>query len=122
MLKMKDLWGLFSKDMRPFWLAQRERCPYCGYKIPLVPIPSEEKLTRSTWDHVFPRSRWGSHSRSYVLAHSACNTIKGARHPYPCEILFRDFTNEIVDDIVFAGKPVTSPQGEKVREPLPDRQ
>lgn len=109
LLRLKYLWGQFNQEMRPFWLAQRKRCPYCGYNIPLASTEKND-ITRSTWDHVYPRSRWRSHRLSYVICHSACNTIKGDRHPHPCEVLFRDFTNEIVGDIF---RPAhRQPQGE----------
>lgn len=94
LLQHRELWGQFPTGMRPFYLAQRKRCPYCGQLLELDRAPGD----RSTWDHVTPRSRGGRghDGRNKVIAHEACNQAKGDRPPKPCEILFCQITNEIV--------------------------
>lgn len=88
------LWGNFPVTMRPFWLAQRSRCPYCGEQIDL----ERGARHRSSWDHVVPSSAGGrGHAdKNKVLAHQPCNQRKGDRMPTACEVLFCQVTNEIV--------------------------
>lgn len=109
LLRNRGLWGMFPRDMRPFFLAQRGVCPYCGHQMVIESVGQanfmkkadrrrqEEK--RASWDHVFPRSRWGNAKGSKILCHTRCNQMKSDRHPYPCEVLFRDVTVGIVAEI-----------------------
>lgn len=94
LVEERALWGNFPRTMRPFWIAQRARCPYCGERIEL----RRGRREQSTWDHVRPVSAGGrGHSeRNKVIAHSPCNCSKGDRMPYACEVLFCQVTNEIV--------------------------
>lgn len=83
--------------MRPFYLAQWSRCPYCGERLPIGRCPKTQK---ATWDHVHPKSKTGrGRQDNKVLAHSRCNTRKANRLPYPCEILFLEVTTEIAKAI-----------------------
>ncbi len=109
LLRHRSLWGGFPRDMRPYFLAQRGRCPYCPDVLMTESVGQGKFMKkadkrrqagkRASWDHVFPRSRWGNHPGSKVVCHTACNLRKADRHPHPCEVLFRDVTVEIVDGI-----------------------
>lgn len=89
-----ELWSGYPRLMRPFWLAQRSKCPYCGHRLELGP----GGRNRSSWDHVVPSSAGGRghDARNKVIAHPKCNRTKGDRLPTACEVLFCQVTNEIV--------------------------
>lgn len=66
----------------PFWgmfKAQDGCCYLCGWAF------REDHWV--TEDHVTPRSRGGANRHNVALAHSGCNTWKGNREPYPCELI-----------------------------------
>lgn len=68
--------------------------------MPSSKIPAEIRRTLANFDHVVPKSKGGKGRWvNLVLAHEHCNVTKGASAPYPCELLFLEFTNEIVADI-----------------------
>ena len=100
---------MFPRDMRPFFLAQRGHCPYCTTPLIIEAVGQANFMKkadrlrqaerRASWDHVFPRSRFGNGKGSKVLAHTRCNTLKSDRAPYPCEVMFRDVTVGIVAEI-----------------------
>lgn len=96
-------WGSFPRRHRRFFVAQNGRCPYCGLPLKLVrSLEFGANVSASTADapsteHVFPRWLGGTlHIGNKVVAHALCNKIKGAREPYPCEILFARITGDIV--------------------------
>lgn len=109
LLRNRGIWGNFPRDMRPYFLAQRGRCPYCdrllitlsqgSAKFKCKADRKREEQWHASWDHVFPRSRWGNHKGSKIVCHIVCNRLKADRHPHPCEVLFRDITTGIVDEI-----------------------
>lgn len=100
---------MFPRDMRPFFLAQRGRCPYCVDVLVIESVGQanfmkkadrrRQEAKRASWDHVFPKSRWGNSKGSKVICHTSCNQRKSDRHPYACEVLFRDVTVGIVSEI-----------------------
>lgn len=109
LLRNRAIWGHFPKDMRVYFVAQRGRCPYCPGILPVEAVAQGIKhkdkaaaKARCSWDHVFPKARWGSTPTGYVVAHQGCNTRKGMSTPHPCEVLYRDVTNEIIRDIHLA--------------------
>lgn len=79
---------------RTKWSAQNLRCYLCG-RVFIDCLPDKHPM-RPTRDHVHPRSRYKGKVNNLLLAHYRCNTEKGARDPHPCEILFLEFTNEIM--------------------------
>lgn len=106
LLRNRALWGHFPADMRVYFVAQRGRCPYCPGILPVEAVAQGKKhkdkkkaWARCSWDHVFPRCRWGSTRKGYVVCHSGCNLRKGDRDPHPCEVFYRDVTNEIIGAI-----------------------
>lgn len=101
LLRRLDLWSTLPNKMRPFFLAQRSLCPYCGGRLELD-VRSPKHPSRSTWDHVWPKRAsvaGRGRVRNKVLAHSHCNTLKGGRRPAPCEVLFCEITNIIVGEL-----------------------
>jgi hypothetical protein len=65
-------------------------CPLCG-----GPLREDRTLHASevhwstTVDHVWPLSLGGRNGfGNILLAHRACNSAKGGREPYPCEIIW----------------------------------
>lgn len=76
------------------WIAQRRRCPLCGGRMRDVLGPSPGEASR---DHVHPRSRGGALARNTLLTHRGCNTHKGDRLPYPCELIYLAAINDILE-------------------------
>lgn len=70
------------------YAAQDGNCYLCGYHMGAV--------RQATEDHVTPRARGGRNASNLLLAHSACNNHKGAREPYPCELIYLRTINLIV--------------------------
>lgn len=101
LLRTKSLWGHFPRNMRPLFLAQRGRCPYCPELLPLhTPLHATRGHPGTNRDHIWPkRLRSPRRPNDIVLAHQDCNLIKGQRHPHPCEVLFGRFVTEIVEDV-----------------------
>lgn len=88
--------------MRPFYLAQRGRCMLCGAKLLLfnaATASAKSRQSATSWEHVTPRARAKGRKHNKTLTHLGCNTRKGARMPFACELLFLEFTNEIVEDL-----------------------
>jgi hypothetical protein len=74
----------------------------CGQRLPLRGVFGIAKAERgqvTSWEHVTPRSRSRGRPKNRTLTHISCNTEKGSRMPYACELLFLEFTNEIVEDL-----------------------
>lgn len=72
----------------PWWKmfhAQHGLCYLCGWDF--------RDDHWATEDHVTPRSRGGANRRNVALAHQGCNTWKGNRRPYPCELLSLEAIN-----------------------------
>ena len=88
------------------WVAQFGRCPYCTVSLPHLDVNAD--LTR---DHVYPRINGHGRRRNVLLTHAICNNRKGKRHPYPCERLFLDITNDIAGRLS-RREPVTRQTGE----------
>lgn len=96
------VWESLPRNMRRFYLAQRSRCMLCGTKLLLFSAGAaskRDKARATSWEHVTPRARAKGRRRNKTLTHLHCNAIKGARMPYACELLFLEFTNEIVEDL-----------------------
>lgn len=71
------------------WRAQDGHCYLCG-----IPFSDDHWATE---DHVVPRSRKGKDRGNICLAHQGCNTWKGNRKPYPCELIALDAVNAKLD-------------------------
>jgi hypothetical protein len=102
LLRFGGIWHVLPRAMRPFYLAQRARCMLCGKRLSLYGAwghKGEARLQATTWEHVTPRARSKGRSRNKTLTHLHCNTRKGDRMPFACELLFLEFTNEIVEDL-----------------------
>lgn len=100
---MASLWGILRASMRPYWLAQRGRCPLCGQSLGLNVGLHYHDGDRVTWEHVHPKQTHAHRPHNKVLAHRACNGAKGARQPRPCEVLYCEFVAAMVADIGAAG-------------------
>lgn len=77
-----------ERPRAPFWKmfeAQNGCCYLCGW-----PFREDHWATD---DHVTPRSLGGSNGKNVALAHQGCNTWKGNRKPYPCELLSLEAIN-----------------------------
>lgn len=80
----------------PWWRmfkAQDGCCYLCGWRF------REDHW--ATEDHVLPRSRGGANRANVALAHQGCNTWKGNRKPYPCEVLALASINERLEWIAW---------------------
>lgn len=105
LIRDKYLWGKFPSDMRAYFLAQRATCPYCGkvmHPLPAAngPRADVDRRARINRDHVFPKHpRRKGASDILVIAHLGCNQTKNDRVPFPCEVLYAEFTREIVENI-----------------------
>lgn len=94
-------WESLPLFMRPFWLAQRQKCAYCGQNMPrqvAYQIKGIRTMRRTNWDHVLPKAAGGKDWKNRVLAHAICNQRKDSRLPYPCEVFFCEVTTEIASD------------------------
>lgn len=66
------------------WEAQGKCCSICGDAM--VPASMNHPTRGWTWDHVWPRSRYGYCERGNLLiAHVECNVAKADRDPSPQE-------------------------------------
>jgi hypothetical protein len=98
---LHELWKL-PLTMRRHFIAQFGKCSLYGAALPLH-LPRGNQFFQScgavTWDHTKARIAGGRgpDQRNLTLAHKGCNGTKGGRAPYPCEVLFCIFTNEIVE-------------------------
>jgi 5-methylcytosine-specific restriction endonuclease McrA len=63
---------------------QAHRCYLCGKAM---------RVSQHTRDHVRPRSKGHSFHRNKLFAHGRCNSKKGNRDPYPCELLYLEIIN-----------------------------
>jgi 5-methylcytosine-specific restriction endonuclease McrA len=59
---------------------QGDRCFLCGGQM--------RERSAPTRDHVVPKAKGGKDGGNILAAHSACNSKKGDRAPYPCELLY----------------------------------
>jgi len=83
--------GVQTKRLRKL---QRNCCYLCGerFETPFpAGTPDRRRRNREgfpTLDHVRPRSAGYGLHRNKLLAHQRCNEQKGARAPWPCELLY----------------------------------
>lgn len=81
---------IHSAEYRRLKLIQRGCCYICG-----------SSMNKPTRDHVRPRSRYPSAQpiglKNILLAHGACNTLKGDRDPHPCELIYLEAAHLIFD-------------------------
>lgn len=64
--------------------AQSGRCYLCGETV---------RLSHCNLDHVLPRSKGFRTVNNTLVAHYHCNSLKGNRLPYPCELLHLEYVN-----------------------------
>lgn len=48
-------------------------------------------------DHVYPKVKGYTRNKNKLLAHKGCNMRKGERPPHPCEVLYLEGINEIME-------------------------
>lgn len=81
-----------ASDKQILFDLQKGICPLC--KLPL------NSTTRSTIDHILPRSKGGGNDISNKqLTHSLCNNIKGDSTEYISPARYQDLTIELIDKI-----------------------
>jgi len=73
-----------------FRLLQNKRCPYCGNRLG----------KKGTWDHVHPKCKGHTREGNKLLVHLNCNRKKADRAPHPCEVLYLDGINHMLEYII----------------------
>ncbi|WP_374139434.1 HNH endonuclease [Sphingomonas sp.] len=71
--------------------VQGDRCALCGKVMSITRSAASPQA--ASVDHVTPRAKGGARFRNSLLAHRSCNSVKGDRMPYPCELLFLEAIN-----------------------------
>ena len=84
-----------QRDHRRHFIAQRGICPLCGHMMG----GAQKKMQRRSWDHVWPRAKGYTKKQNKILVHEECNGKKADRHPFPCEVLYLQVTNELMCEI-----------------------
>lgn len=81
------------------WKAQRGKCPYCPRMLPHLGWPEDAGQLQCTVDHVHPKSKQGSRELgvNLVLSHRVCNMRKSNRSPRPCELIFVQAINLLLE-------------------------
>ena len=59
----------------------------------MAPMSKDRTEQGSSFDHVHPVIWGGRAFKNLLLSHADCNGEKGARLPYPCELLFLEAVN-----------------------------
>lgn len=77
------------------WQAQNGLCYICGSKFPPGWLSRDFVEINGLYpslDHVVPRALGGSTDwTNTLLAHTKCNSLKGSRKPFACELMFLEF-------------------------------
>lgn len=68
--------------------AQAGVCYLCAETFDLEPVGRCTNLRAHSEDHVFPRVTGGRGYSNILYAHRDCNSTKGPRWPYPCEVIY----------------------------------
>ena len=85
--------NVLSRHGRLYQL-QGKRCYLCGGRFNLKAHRNPGWPTR---DHVRPKVKGGLRLRNTLIAHAQCNEKKGARDPHPCELLYLEAINLMME-------------------------
>lgn len=84
--------GVNRPRARAIRKAQGDDCYLCGGPFPRHDVDAMDAASPSL-DHVRSRYHGNSLHRNTLIAHRVCNTRKGHRRPYPCELIYLDAVN-----------------------------
>jgi len=102
--------------------AQGNRCYLCGQSM----LDRSRKLDgaclqdwrrlRSTLDHIQPKSKYFYGEQLFAAAHNKCNSYKGDRNPYPCEVIFGNAMMQFAGIKHIKDKPFNKTEEQKMIE------
>ncbi|AXQ70050.1 hypothetical protein HOU03_gp218 [Caulobacter phage CcrSC] len=81
--------------------VQKNRCYLCGNPM----SPKARRKASASRDHVVAKARGGKNAENILLAHTRCNSERGSRRAYPCELIYLQAVNLVLDARMRRNKP-----------------